>query len=190
MTATTPRQHIILIAMLILIGALGLYFTHSKRVAPLLEARSKKLIEEQARRDFMKRDLASRQQPDVTSMHRAVLDAEGRLRGIKIEGSSTTGRFISTRPASELAAFLATISTEARLQGLDISRHSAVEPPDPRLLDLVIRELEMTGNFAAAIRFIERLPHLTYRVLILKTQLDTPPAGEIAPLRIIIRFAL
>jgi hypothetical protein len=190
MTAATPRQHLTLIIMLFVLGAFGLYYGHRKSIAPRFQTEVKKLTEDQSRRDFMKRDLANRQQPDTAAMRQAVLDAEGRLRGVKIEGSGTAGRFISTRPASELAAFLATISTEARRQGLDITRHSAVAPPDLRLRDLVIRELEATGSFTAVVRFIERLPHLTFRVLILKTQLDAPAGGESGPLRVLIRFAL
>jgi hypothetical protein len=189
MTTVTPRQHLILIAAVLALSALALYFAHRKSIAPRIETARKALRDDEARLDFVKRDLASRQQPDVEAMRRAVLDAEGRLRGVKIEGSGTAGRFISTRPASELAAFLGSISTEARRRGLDIARHSAVNAPNALLKDLIIRELEVTGSFGAVAAFIEHLPALPYRVLILKTQLDHKP-DAFEPLRAVIRFSL
>ncbi len=189
MTAVTPRQHLILIAAAFALTALALYFFHRKSIAPRLEIARAALRDDEARLDFMKRDLASRQAPDVAAMRQAVLDATGRLRGVKIEGSGSAGRCISTRPASELAAFLGSISTEARRHGLAIARHSAVQSPNARLKELVIRELEVTGSFGAVAAFIEKLPALPYRVLILKTQLDHKP-DDLEPLRAIIRFSL
>src|SRR5688500_7215257 len=103
-TSVSIPQHLILIAAFLIIAALAAFMLHRRVIAPRLTAKQRALTDEQGRLEYLKRDLASRQKPDVATMRRSVLDAEARLRGLKIEGPNTAGRFINTRPASEVAA--------------------------------------------------------------------------------------
>jgi hypothetical protein len=187
MPKITLRQHFIFISCLLALAALALLIYKQRWVNKERERLQRSLWEEQKKVDFLKREVNGFVKSDLDAAKSALLDAQSRLRGLKIEGSNATGRYISNRPASEVNQFLTMISRIAAGHGLQTVSHRGLRASNPRLQELIIREMKLTGSFGGLVQFVSELGRQSYRVFILKTEIHQPDEG---PLEATVVFSL
>ncbi len=186
---TTPRQHALLIFLLLAGGGLVLYSVKDKQIDPRILSQKRSIAEQRLQIDHLETQLAAREAMDLPAMRAAVAEARERLRTVEIAGVDDGAPFLDVRLQPEVAAFQANLSRRAVESQLAIQRHSAVEESDPRFEGLVIRELEVHGRFQHLLRFIGSLHDLPHRLVVLSLdlQIDTERPGQ---LRTVLRYSL
>ena len=190
-SSASQRQHLLLIVLTLCGATLVLYFVQTRSIKPRLNQQKRINQEETQRLDYMRTQLAARQAIDLPAMRTEVEKARASLRTAQVSGGNGEGApFINSRALGDVAAFYGTISRQAIASRLRIHKHASVSAStDPRLTDLLVRDLEVQGRFPDILNFVEALKDLPHRIVVLSLDLGQE-LGQPGYLRVVLRYSV
>jgi len=188
-TLNHRQQHVVLILLISVSISLAAAYRHTRIQKPRIQTTENECIRLQQETARMTAQIQARQQQDLPSLQIAVSEVRQRLRTVELTGETDGAPLVNARSQPQVAAFQALISRTAETHGLAVVRHAAVSAPGPELSNLVVRDLEISGRFAAIISYIQSLGSLPNRIIILSLDLSIEPTTP-GNLRVVLRYSV